>query len=41
MKNKTVGKVIEILKQYPEYKLIYSDTSEDDYFYEGWISKLS
>src|SRR5438309_1762530 len=28
-------KVIEIFKDYPEYKLLYNDGTEDDYFFGG------
>ena len=32
-------KVIEVLKNYPEYKVLFNDGTEDDYFYGGVYPK--
>lgn len=34
--DKSLQKVIEVFAQYPEYKLLYNDATEDDYFHGGW-----
>lgn len=33
----SLREVIELLKQYPEYKLLYNDGTENDYFYGGFF----
>jgi len=33
---KSLQEVIKIFKQYPKYKLLYNDGTEDDYFYGGF-----
>jgi Cof subfamily protein (haloacid dehalogenase superfamily) len=35
----SMGKVIEVLNDYPEYKVLYNDGTEDDYFQGGVSSK--
>lgn len=32
---KALNQAIEIIKQYPEYKILYNDNTEHDYFYGG------
>lgn len=34
-----IKKIIKVLKNYPKYKLIYNNTTEDDYFYGGVYPK--
>ncbi len=35
----SLNKAVEIFKQYPEYRLLYNDNSEDDYLYGGILPK--
>lgn len=39
LEKEALHKVIELFKQNPEYKLLYNDGTEDDYFYGGLYPK--
>lgn len=39
LEKESLSKAIEILKEYPAYKLLYNDGTEDDYFNGGYSPK--
>lgn len=39
LEDKALKRAIELFKEYPEYKLLYNDGTEDDYFNGGYYPK--